>query len=144
MFGGGHVEPVLLALLVAMAALAGYGWLRTERGLLGIVAAVTVMQGATHLILGAAHTHGSSWAMLAGHLVAGVLLAILLRSGESRIFAAARRRYLQWQVAVRSALAGLSAPRTAHYQLIAASSPSLTSWFDSGAQGRGPPAAALR
>ncbi len=143
MLGGGHTEPVLLALLVALAALAAYGWLRTERGLVAIAAAVTVMQTATHLILGAGHTHSSSSAMLAGHVVAGLLLAILLRSGESRIFAAARRRYLQWQIAVRCALAGLAAPRPAQPRSIADSAPALTSWFHTPVQGRGPPATAF-
>ena len=143
MLGGGHVEPVLLGLLVALASLAAYGWLRTERGLIAIAAAVTVVQGATHVILGAGHTHSSSSAMLAGHVVAGLALAFLLRSGESRIFAAARRRYLQWQIAVRSALAGLGVPRPQQPRLIAGTATMLTSWFDTDVRGRAPPVAAL-
>jgi hypothetical protein len=143
MLGGGHLEPVLLVLLVALASLAAYGWLRSERGLLAIIAAVTVVQAVTHVILGAGHTHSSSSAMLAGHLLAGLLLAVLLRSGESRIFAAARRRYLQWQIAVRCALAGLVAPRGARPQLVADSAATLTSRFHTPVQGRGPPAAAF-
>ena len=141
--GGGHAEPVLLVLLASLAALAAYGWLRTERGLLAIVAAVTVVQGAAHLILGAGHTHSSSSAMLAGHLLAGVVLAVLLRTGEARLFAAARRRYLQWQTAVRCALAGVASPQPAPQRLIADGLLRTTSWFDSHAQGRGPPATAF-
>lgn len=137
------MEPVLVALLVALAGLAAYGWLRTERGLPAIITAVIAVQAATHVILGAGHTHSSSTAMLAGHLVAGLLLAVLLRTGESRIFAAARRRYLQWQIAVRSALAGLAAPRPQQPRLIASTATTLTSWFHTGVQGRGPPAAAF-
>jgi len=143
MLGGGHMEPVLLALLVALASLAAYGWLRTERGLLAIIAAVTVVQAATHVILGAGHTHSSSSAMLAGHLLAGLVLAVVLRTGEARIFAAARRRYLQWQIAVRSAVAGLGAPHLPRPRVITGAAPVLTSWLHCDVQGRGPPAAAF-
>ena len=143
MLGGGHMEPVLLALLVALASLATYGWLRTERGLLAIIAAVTVVPAATHVILGAGHTHSSSSAMLAGHLLAGLVLAVVLRTGEARIFAAARRRYLQWQIAVRSAVAGLGAPHLPRPRVITGAAPVLTSWLHCDVQGRGPPAAAF-
>ncbi len=117
------------------------GWW-TERGLIAIVAAVTVVQGAAHVILGAGHTHGSSSAMLAGHVVAGLARRSSC-AGESRIFAAARRRYLQWQIAVRCALAGLGVPRPQQPRLIAGTATMLTSWFDTDVRGRAPPVAAL-
>ena len=104
---------------------------------------VTVVQAATHVILGAGHTHSSSSAMLAGHLLAGLVLAVVLRTGEARIFAAARRRYLQWQIAVRSAVAGLGAPHLPRPRVITGAAPVLTSWLHCDVQGRGPPAAAF-
>ena len=82
-------------------------------------------------------------AMLAGHLLAGLVLAVVLRTGEARIFAAARRRYLQWQIAVRSAVAGLGAPHLPRPRVITGAAPVLTSWLHCDVQGRGPPAAAF-
>ena len=106
--GGGHLEPAFLGLLTAAMALASYGWLRRERGLLAITGAVAGMQVLSHVAFSVGHTHPVSTSMLAGHAVAAVVLAAFLRWGEARTFAMARRRYLQWATAVRCALAGLS------------------------------------
>lgn len=140
--GGGHAEPVLLLLLVAAAALAAHGWLRSERGLLAIVSAVAVAQLATHLVLAAGHAHSVSSAMTAGHVLAGLLLAVLLRHGESRLYAAARRRYLRWQIAVRTALAGVPRPPVAAGHLMSAPATLVTTWIHSPVHGRAPPVAA--
>lgn len=105
--GGGHLEPASMALLAAGASVAGYGWLSRERGLVAIWTAVVAVQGAGHVLAGVGHTHAMDARMLMGHLVAAAVLAGFLRWGEARVFAAARRRYLEWSVAVRSALAGL-------------------------------------
>jgi hypothetical protein len=141
--GGGHAEPVLLLLLGALAALGAYGWLRTERGLVSIVGAVAVVQLAAHLVLSAGHAHAGSSAMLGAHAVAGLLLAALLRRGEARIFAAARRRYLQWRVAVRTALAGLPTLLAVPQPPVVGRTPDLTRWIHSAVHGRAPPVAAV-
>jgi hypothetical protein len=106
--GGGHLEPAFLGLLTAAMALASYGWLRRERGLLAITAAVAGIQVVSHAAFSVGHVHPMSAAMVAGHATAAVVLAVFLRWGEARTFAVARRRYLQWATAVRCALAGLS------------------------------------
>ena len=133
----------MLVLLTAMAALAAYGWLRTERGLVAIVGAVAVVQLAAHLLLAAGHAHAGSSAMLGAHAVAGLLLAVLLRHGEARLFAAARRRYLQWRVAVRTALAGLPTVPAFAQARVAGRTPALTMWIHRAVQGRAPPVAAV-
>ena len=107
MSGGGHVEPVSAALLVAGVSLGTYGWLQRERGIAAILAAVIAVQAGGHLLFSVGHAHAADSRMVLGHLVASVVLAAFLRWGEARVFAAARRRYLQWAVAVRCAMAGL-------------------------------------
>ncbi len=96
-----------MGLLAAGASVAAYGWLSRERGILAIWTAVVAVQAAGHLLASVGHAHAVDARMLSGHLVAAAVLAVFLRWGEARVFAAARRRYLQWSVAVRSALAGL-------------------------------------
>ena len=105
--GGGHAEPVSAALLAAGACLAAYGWLARERGLTAILTAVVAVQAGGHLLFSVGHPHAADSRILLGHLVSAVVLAAFLRWGEARVFAAARRRYLQWAVAVRCAMAGL-------------------------------------
>ncbi len=141
--GGGHTEPVLLGLLTVMTVLAAYGWLRSERGVLAILAAVAVVQVGAHVVLSAGHAHAGSTAMTLAHLGTGLLLAVLLRHGESRIFAAARRRYLRWLVAVRLALAGLPArsPRSA-VVVVTAGGASMTG-IHRNTLGRAPPVVAF-
>lgn len=106
--GGGHVEPVLLFLLVAASVLAAYAWSSAERSLLPIIAWVLAVQVVVHAIFAAGHAHQQSAAMLGAHAASAVLLGAFLRFGEARVFAAARRRYLRWVIAVRTALVGLS------------------------------------
>lgn len=141
--GGGHAEPVLLALLTGVAALGAYGWLRKERGLFALLLAVAIVQVGAHVVLTAGHAHAGSTAMTLAHLGAALLLAVLLRHGESRIFAAARRRYLQWLVAVRSALAGLPTRRPGTTAVTVARSGGSMAGIHSRAQGRAPPVTAF-
>lgn len=107
---GGHVEPVFAGLLLVAAVLAAHGWLRRERGLPAITAAVLVAQVAVHLGLTVGHGHSASTTMLAAHAVMALVLAGFLRFGEARIHAAARRRYLRWLVALRLLIADLPRP----------------------------------
>lgn len=138
--GGGHADPVFLLLLLVAAGVGAYHWTRSERGLLAIVTAVLVVQGAVHLTLGLGHSHAGG-GMLGAHLAAALLLALFLRSGEARLYAAARRRYLQWLVALRLALAGEPAQPVAARPIWTI--PALRDvWTPGGVAGRGPPAAA--
>ena len=107
---GGHVEPVFAALLVVAAVLGSHGWLRRERGLLAITAAVVTVQIAVHVGLTVSHEHSASTTMVAAHAAMALVLAVFLRFGESRIHAAARRRYLAWLVALRLLIADLPRP----------------------------------
>ncbi|MCU0279147.1 MAG: hypothetical protein MUE31_09675 [Candidatus Nanopelagicales bacterium] len=104
--GGGNLEPALIALAFAASVLGAYGWLRTERTLLPIVAWVLTVQVLMHVTLAAGHAHQQSSAMLVAHAASALVLAGFLRFGEARVFAVARRRYLRWVIAVRMALAG--------------------------------------
>lgn len=104
--GGGELEPALIALLFAASVLGAYGWLRTERSLVPIIAWVLAVQVLVHLTLAAGHAHQQSISMLVAHAISAVVLAGFLRFGEARVFAVARRRYLRWVIAVRMALAG--------------------------------------
>lgn len=107
---GGHVEPVFAGLLVVAAVLASHGWLRRERGLVAITAAVGTVQIAVHLGLTVGHSHNAGPMMIGAHAAMALVLAAFLRSGEARIHAAARRRYLAWLVAVRLLIADLPRP----------------------------------
>lgn len=136
---GGHTDPVLMLLLTAGTALAAYGWLGRERGLPAIAAAVVIVQAGCHLVLLTGHNGAYGMPMLATHAGAALLLAVFLRCGEARIYAAARRRYLHWLIAVRVALAGLR-PTPVRTVVIAAEPAVLESlWFSGGVNGRGPP-----
>jgi hypothetical protein len=141
--GGGHAEPVLIILLMVVAVLAAYGWLRSERSLLAILAAVAVVQVGAHVVLSAGHAQAGSTAMTVAHFGAGIVLAVLLRNGESRIFAAARRRFLQWLITVRTALAGLPARRPVGAGIAVLAGGALATGIHSDAQGRAPPVAAF-
>jgi hypothetical protein len=140
LLGGGHVEPVLVALLTALAAGVGYAWLRRERGLIPLVGAVIASQVLTHVALSAGHPHGAS--MVMAHAAAAVALACFLRWGEARVFAAARRRYLRWLVALRLAQAGRIAVRPWNPGVPATSAVGGQSWIHRAVQGRAPPVAA--
>lgn len=141
LLGGGHAEPVFIALLIAAATLSSHAWLTKERGLLAITAAVVAAQFAVHLTLAGGHSHQLSVGMLLTHAGAALLLGVFLRVGEARIHAAARRRWLRLLVAVRVALAGVPQPLAA--SPLPASEPLvLTSlWIEHTEPGRGPPAA---
>lgn len=133
-----------MALLAAGACAASYGWLRKERGLVAIWAAVVAVQAAGHLLASVGHAHAPDARMLTGHLVAAAVLAGFLRWGEARVFAAARGRYLAWSVAVRSALAGLPVPpawRPVPVAISPAPHGRTLSWT---VRGRGPPRAQQR
>ena len=104
---GGHVEPLFAGLLIVAAVLAAHAWLRHERGLIAITAAVLTVQATVHLGLTVGHEHTPSTTMLAAHAVMALALAVFLRFGEARLHAAARRRYIRWLVAVRLLIAGL-------------------------------------
>lgn len=139
---GGHVDPILTLLLTGTAALAAYGWLRRERGLAAIICAVVAVQVTCHAVLSVGHTGAHNPAMLLTHAGAAILLAVFLRTGEARVYAAARRRYLQWVVAVRSALAGVRVP-VARPAAVTATAVSLRDvWTPGVVAGRGPPARA--
>ncbi len=97
-----------MLLLLATSVLAAYGWSSAERSLLPIIAWVLAVQVLVHMVFAAGHAHQQSTAMLGAHALSALLLAAFLRFGEARVFAAARRRYLRWVIAVRTALVGLS------------------------------------
>lgn len=137
---GGHADPVFLALLLATATVGSYHWTKRERGLLTIAAAVLAVQAVVHLTLG--HSHSGS-RMLAAHAVAAVLLALFLRTGEARLHAVARRRYLQWVVALRLALAEAPARPVVTRRLFEVVQTARDVWIDGTAPGRGPPSPAL-
>lgn len=140
--GGGHLEPVFVLLLFGAISLSAFGWLRRERGLLAITATVAVLQVLAHLAFSVGHAHSVSVSMLAGHAVVALLLAIFLRWGEARVYAVARRRYLQWATAVRCAIAGRS-PRPIWCTHLQAGAPvTASTWIHRIGSGRGPPVAA--
>jgi hypothetical protein len=140
---GGHVEPVFAGLLVMAAVLAGHGWLRRERGLLAITAAVLIVQVTVHLGLTVGHDHAASTTMLAAHTGMALLLAFFLRFGEARLHAAARRRYARWLVAVRLLIAGL--PQSLPTSIALPLPQRLeTLWTPTAWPLRGPPASAHR
>ena len=140
--GGGHLEPVFAALLVAAAVLAGHGWLRRERGLLAITTAVLTVQVVVHFGLTVGHDHSASTTMLAAHAGMALLLAAFLRFGEARLHAAARRRYARWLVAVRLLIADLphTLPNTRTFHPTARLH---TLWTPTPGPMRGPPALAF-
>lgn len=107
--GGGHVEPVLIGLLLGAVLLGSHAWLRKERGLLGIVGVVVGVQIATHLMLTLGHSHRPTVAMFLTHAGAAIVLAVFLRVGEARLHAAARRRLTWLLVATR--IADAASPR---------------------------------
>lgn len=137
--GGGHFDPVLIALLTAGAALASYGWLRRERGLLAVVGAVLAIQIVSHVVMSVGHAVMPSPAMVLTHLGSAVLLAVFLRTGEARIFAAARRRYLYFLVALRLAAAGRSAGPVPHRPAAPTVRELVSLWLPRAAGERGPP-----
>lgn len=140
--GGGHAEPVLLAMLVATTSLAASGWVRRERGLIAITGAVVGVQVLAHLALSIGHTHSPADSMLLAHAASALALAAFLRWGESRIFATTRRRYLQWLVTVRCAVAGLR-PLPAWSPLaVEADIVTVSAWIHRVGAGRGPPVTA--
>lgn len=131
---------MFLLLLLAAATVAAYHWTQRERGLLAISAAVLAVQGSVHLTLGLGHAHGGG-GMLGAHLAAALLLGLFLRFGEARLHAAARRRYLQWLVALRLTAAGEPA-RPVRQRPIWAIAALRDVWTPGGVTGRGPPVAA--
>lgn len=141
--GGGQVEPVFLGLLVAAATVAAHAWLSRERGLLAIAATVIGLQVGVHLGLTVGHAHSVGPAMILTHAAAALLLAVLLRAGEARIYAAARRRVLRLLVALRVMAAGLPRPlATSEVRWeVACNLPSV--WTPAPGLRRGPPALAL-
>ncbi len=140
--GGGHVEPVFAALLLCAVSLGSYGWLKRERGLLTITTVVVALQLLAHVAISAGHPHPVSGAMVAGHAAAAVVLAGFLRWGESRVYAAARGRYLQWLIAVRCALAGVPRPPVWRRPVVAQAPVLVENWIHSVWRGRGPPVTA--
>lgn len=142
LLGGGHVEPLFLLLLLAAATLTGHTWLSKERGMLAIAGAVVTVQVGVHLGLTLGHDHALSAAMVLTHAGAALLLAVFLRTGEARIYAAARRRLLNLLVAMRLLTAGL--PQYLPMSLARWEGPccSLTPWTPAPGQRRGPPVAA--
>lgn len=141
--GGGHVDPVFLLLLSALAVVAAYGWLSRERGLASILAAVCGVQVIVHVLLGAGHFHADSSAMLLGHACAAVVLAGFLRWGEARVFAAARGRYLRWLVALRAALAETADRRTGSRPVSGSRVDRCSALIHRAVHERAPPVAAL-
>lgn len=140
--GAGHADPAFIGLLLAATTAAGYHWSGRERSLPAILAAVVAVQLVAHILLSVGHEHVAGTPMLAGHAGAAVVLALFLRCGEARLHAAARRRYLQWLVTVRLALAGLPSLRPIPRRVVA-QVPVLSSlWILRCPAGRGPPCAA--
>lgn len=139
--GGGHTEPVFLLLLFGAATLGGHAWLSKERGLLAIVAAVLVVQVTVHLALTLGHDHTLTPAMILTHTGAALVLAVFLRSGEARLYAATRRRLVNLLIAMRLLAAGL--PQYLPTSVTRWEGPScrLTTWTPAPGQRRGPPAA---
>jgi hypothetical protein len=142
LLGGGHADPALLMLLVAAGTAGAHHWTARERGLLAIVAAVLLTQVVVHATLGLGHGHTAGMAMTAAHGAAAVLLAVFLRLGEARLHAAARRRYLQWSVTVRLALAGRPRPLPLPARLVWRTRALRSVWTPRVPAGRGPPAPA--
>ena len=142
LLGGGHVEPLFLLLLLAAATLTGHTWLSKERGMLAIAGAVVTVQIGVHLGLTLGHAHALSTSMVLAHAGAALLLAVFLRTGEARIYAAARRRLLNLLVAMRLLTAGL--PQYLPMSLARWEGPScsLTPWTPAPGQRRGPLVAA--
>lgn len=141
---GGHIDPILTLLLTATVALGAYGWLRRERGLAAIIGAVVAVQAACHVVLSVGHAGAHHPSMLLSHAGAAILLALFLRSGEARIFAAARRRFLQWLVAVRSALAGVRVLVAQPVTIWPSAQILRDVWTPGSVAVRGPPACANR
>lgn len=139
--GGGHVEPVFVGLLIVAATLGGYGWLGRERGLIAITAVVLGTQIAAHVVLAVGHQHTMSEQMLITHAGAAVVLAVFLAVGEARLHAAARRRFLQWLVAVRIAVAGLPRELPWTARVNRSVRPLFSLWAHGFGDGRGPPVA---
>ena len=142
LLGGGHVEPVFAALLLCAVSLGSYGWLKRERGLVAITSAVGALQLLTHLAFSAGHAHAVDGVMVGGHAAAAVLLAGFLRWGESRVYSASRRRYLEWLTAVRCAFSGVSAAPARRRPVVVAAPVLCENWIRSAWRGRGPPVAA--
>jgi hypothetical protein len=140
--GGGHLEPVLVLLLLAGVGLGAFGWLRRERGLLTILVAVVLVQVLAHATFTVGHAHAVELPMLAGHAAAAVMLAGFLRLGEARAYAIARGRYLRWATAVRCAVAGIPAVAVLVRRLPMYTQTSLSSWIHRVSGGRGPPVTA--
>jgi hypothetical protein len=142
-FGGGHVDVVFLALVVTATTVGAYHWVARERGLPAIVAVVVLLQVCLHALFGVGHAEGAApVSMVVAHAVAAILLAVFLRWGEARLHAAARRRYLQWAVAVRLALAGRPRPLPLRPRITWPARTLRTVWTSGTPAGRGPPAAA--
>lgn len=137
--GGGHAEPVLMAMLVVATSLAAFGWVRRERGLIAITGVVIAVQVFAHLVLSIGHTHAAPDSMLVAHAASAVALACFLRWGESRIFSTARRRYLRWLVAVRCAVAGSVRTPASSRLVVATDLVAFSSWIHRVGAGRGPP-----
>lgn len=138
---GGHVEPVFAGLLVIAAVLSSHAWLHRERGLLAITVAVVAVQIGVHLGLAVGHDHRAGTTMLVAHAGAALLLALFLRSGEARLHAAARRRYLRLLIAAHLLLAGV--PRALpQARTLVGKTPMRSLWVPAPGLRRGPPVAA--
>lgn len=96
LLGGGSIRPALLLLAAGLAVVATWSLAGRERGWLTVAATQVGLQQVAHLVLAAGvATDGAGLLphdlMLQTHVLAGCLMATLLRAGERRIWATARR-----------------------------------------------------
>lgn len=137
--GGGHLDPVLVLLLTAGVTVAAFGWLHEQRNLMAIIAAVLMVQVASHVVLSVGHVVLPSPGMGLTHLASALMLSVFLRWGEARVFECARRNYLRLLMASRMAQAGLLARPVPDFSAHAPVHVPRSAWIPAGVDGRGPP-----